>query len=108
MARPRVCSEVPSFFKGATQTVRDHPLHSFDVAKEPRTGEISADPRAVLQINVTDEPPDAGVPTSGYSGYNYRINDTLWDRASFRFLGVLFETSVGDVESVGIPITIAK
>jgi hypothetical protein len=36
------------------------------------------------------------------------VNDTVWDKTTFRLLSVLFQTAVGKIENVGIPITIAK
>ncbi len=43
-----------------------------------------------------------------YRGKYYSVADTRWDRETFAILGQLFETAVGDVEDVGIPITISK
>ena len=34
--------------------------------------------------------------------------DTKWDRKSFIILSVLFQTTIGRIENVGIPITISK
>jgi hypothetical protein len=61
-----------------------------------------------LKINVTDNPPATDLPSVRYKGRYYAVNDTPWDRKSFLFLNILFQTAVGDVENVGIPITIAK
>jgi len=79
-----------------------------DVTPDPRTGEIGLNPRSALQINVTDSAPDKRSPFIGFRGQYYCVNDTHWDRFSFTLLNVLFQTSVGVVEGVGIPITIAK
>jgi len=43
-----------------------------------------------------------------YGGRYYTVNDTQWDRATFATLGDLFQTAVGEVENVGIPVTISK
>jgi len=34
--------------------------------------------------------------------------DTVWDRTTFLLLSILFQTTIGKVENVGIPITISK
>ena len=43
-----------------------------------------------------------------YDGRHYSVADSDWDRASFRLLASLFQIAVGDIESVGIPVTISK
>ena len=63
---------------------------------------------ATLKINVTESPPNPGVPTVYYGGRYYSVNDTVWDRTTFVILSVLFQTTIGRVENVGIPITISK
>jgi hypothetical protein len=80
----------------------------FDVSPDPRTGETAAAPAATLKINITDRPPDRNVPTIYYEGRYYTLNDTVWDRTTFRLLSILFQTVVGKIENVGIPITISK
>ena len=85
-----------------------HTAPEFDVSPDQRTGETEAGPAATLKIEVTDRPPDHGVPTIYYEGKNYSLNDTGWDRTTFRILSILFQTVVGKIENVGIPITIAK
>jgi hypothetical protein len=62
----------------------------------------------MLKINVTDRVPTGNVPSVEFDGRYYAVNDTQWDLGSFTLLNVLFQTAVGDVEDVGIPITIAK
>jgi hypothetical protein len=80
----------------------------FDVAPDPRTGEVARRPRATLKINVTDSKP-ANVPLwIYYDGRYYSVNDTYWDRTSFSTLSILFQTTVGEIEGVGIPITISR
>ena len=86
--------------------ITNEPEH--DVTPDPRTGEIGLNPRSALQINVTDSVPDNRSPFIRFHGQCYCVNDTHWDRISFTLLNVLFQTSVGAVEGVGIPITITK
>ena len=80
----------------------------FDVAPDPRTGKIDDNPHATLQINIASSPPAADVALMRYRGKYYSVADTRWDRETFAILGQLFETAVGEVEDVGIPITISK
>jgi hypothetical protein len=61
-----------------------------------------------LKINVTDTPPPTNVPSIKYRGKYYSVGDTQWDRTTFVVLSSLFQTAVGDVEDVGIPVTISK
>ena len=79
----------------------------FDVSPDLPT-EATAGPAATLKINITDNPPDRRLPTIYYDGYYYSANDTVWDKTTFLLLSVLFQTAVGKIENVGIPITIAK
>ena len=81
----------------------------FDVAPDPRTGPIAENPRATLAIRVSDAPPPERMTASvTFEGKTYSLADSDWDRAAFAVLGDLFQTAVGDVKEVGIPITIAK
>ncbi len=80
----------------------------FDVAPDPRTGPLARNPVSTLQINVSDSEPVTRLASLQYGGKYFTVNDTLWDRAAFAQLGDLFQTAVGTVEDVGIPITIAK
>ncbi len=80
----------------------------FAVKKDPRTGPVEEGPAVTLQINVTDAKPTANVASIKYAGKYYSVADTPWDRSVFRSLNRLFQIAVGDVEDVGIPITIAK
>ncbi len=85
-----------------------HTAPEFDVSPDPRTGGIEAEPAATLKINVTDDPPDKNLPTAYYEGRYYSLNDTVWDRTAFLVLSLLFQTTVGKIENVAIPITISK
>jgi hypothetical protein len=65
-------------------------------------------PAATLKINLTDNPPGIRLPTVYFDNRYYSVNDTIWDRTTFLILSLLFQTTVGRVENVGIPITISK
>lgn len=52
--------------------------------------------------------PSPDVPSIKYQGKYYSVAETKWDRSSFVILSSLFQTAVGAVEDVGIPITISK
>lgn len=80
----------------------------FDVAPDLRTGKIADNPAATLQIDISPSPPAADVAFMQYRDKYYSVADTRWDRETFAILGQLFETAVGEVEDVGIPITISK
>src|SRR5271165_1345998 len=80
----------------------------FDVRPRVQTEETEAGPTATLKINITDNPPNRRLPKIYFEGYYCSVNDTVWDKASFLLLSVLFQTAVGKIENVGIPITIAK
>jgi hypothetical protein len=80
----------------------------FDVTPDKRTGPVAENPRSVLQIIVSDGEPSTRLASVRYDGRYYTVNDTQWDRATFASLGDLFQSAVGDVENVGIPITISK
>jgi hypothetical protein len=83
-------------------------VEEFDVAPDPRTGEVSFNPTNTLKINVTDSLPNDRLPSVYYDGRYYSVDGTPWDRTAFTQLNVLFQTAVGVVEDVGIPITISK
>ena len=85
-----------------------HAAPEFHVEKDPRTGPIPENPPATLQINVTDTQPPTHVSSMKYRGVYYSVGDTAWDRRMFVILCFLFQTAVGEVEDVGIPITISK
>jgi hypothetical protein len=72
------------------------------------TEEADVGATATLKINVTDSPPDQRLPTVYYDGHYYSVNDTVWDRTTFLILSILFQTTIGRIENVGIPITISK
>jgi len=80
----------------------------FDVAPDSRTGEVARSPAATMKINVTDGQPENVPQWIYYDGRYYSVNDSYWDRASFSTLGILFQSTVGEIENVGIPITISK
>src|SRR5215468_8760114 len=63
---------------------------------------------ATLKINITEGPPNVRRPTVYYEGRYYSVNDTVWDRTTFLILSILFQTTIGRPENVGIPITISK
>jgi hypothetical protein len=78
-----------------------------EVAPDPRLGGAPSSP-AILKINVTDTAPDDHVPSIPYRGRYYSVNDTPWDRTSFVLLNLLFQMAIGEIQGVGIPITISK
>lgn len=80
----------------------------FDVTPDERTGPVEKNPVSVLQVVVSDSEPSTTLASVRYDGKYYAVNDTQWDRSTFATLGDLFQSAVGDVEDVGIPITIAK
>ena len=80
----------------------------FDVAPDPRSGEVRPGPSATMAIAVTTEEPPSGPPSIRYRDQYYTLVDTPWDRTTFQMLNVLFQTTVGDVKNVGVPVTIAK
>jgi hypothetical protein len=80
----------------------------FDVTPDSRTGEVVKSPSGTMKINVTDSQPENVPEWIYYDGRYYSVNDSYWDRTSFSILGILFQTTVGEVQNVGIPITISK
>ena len=80
----------------------------FAVSANVPTEETEAGATATLTINITDSPPDLRLPTVYYEGHYYSVNDTVWDRTTFLILSILFQTTIGRIENVGIPITISK
>jgi hypothetical protein len=80
----------------------------FGVSPNLPTEETDVGATATLKINVTDSPPDLRLPTVYYDGHYYSVNDTVWDRTTFLLLSILFQTTIGRIENVGIPITISK
>ncbi|MDR4506630.1 MAG: hypothetical protein MRJ65_00090 [Candidatus Brocadiaceae bacterium] len=79
-----------------------------EIAPDPLLGAGEPSPRFALKINVTDSAPDDSVPSLHYRGQHYSVNDTVWDRSSFLLFNLLFQTAVGEVKEVGIPVTISK
>jgi hypothetical protein len=80
----------------------------FDVYPDPRSGKVERGARATLAINVTAKEPPGDLPAIRYRDRYYAVDDTKWDRSSFRMLNILFQTTVGDVKDVGVPVTISK
>jgi hypothetical protein len=80
----------------------------FEVSPDVPTKDTDTGATATLKINITDSPPDLRLPTVYYDGHYYSVNDTVWDRTTFLILSILFQTTIGRVENVGIPITISK
>jgi len=80
----------------------------FDVIPNVPIEESDAGSTATLKINVTDRLPDPRLPNVYYDGHYYSVNDTVWDRRTFLILSILFQTTIGRIENVGIPITISK
>ncbi|MBV9202942.1 MAG: hypothetical protein JO320_10495 [Alphaproteobacteria bacterium] len=80
----------------------------FAVSANVPTEEPEAEARATLKINITDNPPDQRLPTVYFEGHYYSVNDTVWDRTTFLILSILFQTTIGRIENIGIPITISK
>jgi len=80
----------------------------FEVSPNVPIEEADAGATTTLKINVTDSPPDPRLSTVYYDGHYYSVNDTVWDRKSFLILSILFQTTIGRIENVGIPITISK
>jgi hypothetical protein len=85
-----------------------HAAEEFDVTPDSCTGEMAISPRATLKINVTDSQPADVAQWIYYNGRYYSVDNTRWDGTTFSILGILFQTSVGEIENVGIPITISK
>jgi hypothetical protein len=80
----------------------------FQVSPNVQTEVTEEENIATLKINITDNPPDPRLPTVYYDSHYYAINDTVWDRTTFLILSILFQTTIGRIENVGIPITISK
>ena len=80
----------------------------FEVSPDVPTEDTDTVATATLKINITDSPPDLRIPTVYYDGHYYSVNDTVWDRTTFLILSILFQTTIGRIENVGIPITISK
>ncbi|MBK7327209.1 MAG: hypothetical protein IPI89_14315 [Propionivibrio sp.] len=80
----------------------------FDVAPDPRTGAVSENPRSALHIDISEVPPATTIASVEFEGRAYSVGNTTWDRANFATLGDLFQTAVGDIKGVDLPITISK
>ena len=103
MSKLRSILQILAFVGGDIRTAPE-----FDVAPDPRTGPLARNPVSTLRINVSDSEPATRLAWVQYGGKYFTVNDTRWDRSAFRQFGDLFQTAVGTVEDVGIPITIAK
>jgi hypothetical protein len=80
----------------------------FEVSSNVPTEGTDTGATATLKSNVTDSSPDQRLPTVYYDGHYYSVNDTVWDRTTFLILSILFQTTIGRIENVGIPLTISK
>ena len=80
----------------------------FDVEKYPGTVEISTNPVKTLNIVKSTEKPSPKIASVFYGGHYYSVDQTEWDLGNFRVLAWIFQASVGEIRSPGIPITIAK
>jgi hypothetical protein len=99
----RSMGQMLAFLARGIDTVKE-----YEVAPDPRTGNMVASPTETLKINITDSTPGGNVPAVFYGGRYYSINNTDWDRTSFTMLNILFQMTVGKIENVSIPITISK
>ena len=79
----------------------------FDVEPDPRTGEISENPKNTLSI-LLDKPSPSEFLRVPYRGHEYTIGYTPWDYDTFKNLYHLFQTAVTDVSAQVVPITISK
>jgi hypothetical protein len=80
----------------------------FDVAPDPRTGAVSENPRSTLHIDISGAPLAATIASIDFEGRTYSVGNTSWDRQNFATLGDLFQTTVGDIKGVDLPVTISK
>ena len=71
-------------------------------------GSTGASPTRTLNIRVTDTHPPSGVTSIAYKHKHYAVAETDWDKTTFRILAWLFQSSVGEIKSPGLPITISK
>ena len=79
-----------------------------EVEPDPGLGTGVPSPPVILKLNVTATAPADHIPSIPYRGRYYSVNDHPWDRTSFVILNILFQTAIGEIQGVGIPITIAK
>lgn len=92
-------------------------MPEFHVEKDPRTGDIGANPSKTLFIRETKERPDDAVFVVEESGFWYSLEPMLkddplhreWNRKAFDILYKLFQMTVTDVSQTRTPtITIPK
>jgi hypothetical protein len=95
--------QILSFIARGIRTAKE-----FEVTPDPRTGNFGASSPETLSIDVSDSAPERRTPTVFHDGTYYFVHDSTWDRNAFSVLSVLFQTAVGTIENVGIPITISK
>ncbi len=73
------------------------------------TGRVTAEnPAKTLNIKLTDKQPPNRVTSIAYNDKYYSVANTEWDNTTFRILAWLFQSSVGEIKSPGLPITISK
>jgi hypothetical protein len=80
----------------------------YEVTSDPRTGDSGLNPPQALRIEVSDQAPPGLTPFIRYAKRYYSVADTPWDRQAFNLLYQLFQMTVTDVSSVGVPVTISK
>lgn len=80
----------------------------FDVAPDSRTGEITRNPARALAIRETGTAPADAVLRVNFAGKAYWVASTAWDREAFVLLSKLFQMTVTEITSVGVPVTISK
>ena len=85
-----------------------HASPEYEVTPDPRTGTVRVNPDSALRILASEDAPPKEIDTIHYNGKYYSVAQTDWDLRSFWVLSALFQTSVGEVRSPGLPITIAK
>ena len=83
-------------------------VQEYNVAKDPRTGEVGANPPQALAIAIGEQVPPDEIPSASFRGRYYTVADTTWDRKAFGLLYQLFQVTVTDVSQVGVPVTISK
>jgi hypothetical protein len=85
----------------------------FAVEPDPRSGRPSSDeddrnPVHTLEVTVTNERPEGRGRWIEYNDQFYALGERKWDRQAFTILYELFQTTVTEVNKIGIPVTIAK
>ena len=75
---------------------------------DPRTGQSGTNPEAIMQVRVEENRPPENVPSVWFQGRFYSIAPDEQSLSSFRLLHYLYQTTVAEITSPGIPITISK